>query len=194
MTAHSTIITTINADALTELALRFKWIRPAGCGVKPQPLKTMPWGRQLGRRWTVVKGGVKVPTLRFLAAMEASTRWDERAASFGGCCDAYMAECLELDIHGSWLIYIPYPSDAYTMEWERRMGCAVSVSYEFRQWVGGWHTVVTPHHLPTTRDHGWEPSQDDIKAHMRRMGVTSWQCVNPLRAGAVLEHLNGILG
>lgn len=93
---------TVNINAIDEMALRFGWRTPAAKPV--QPLKTLPWGKVISRRTTVIRGGVEIPTSKFLAVFNTTDTVAQRGAAFGGVLESYEQEARALGIEGTYRI------------------------------------------------------------------------------------------
>jgi hypothetical protein len=192
MTAHSTIITTMNPQAVIELALRFGWIKPAGCGLKPQPPATMPFGRIVSRRETRIAGGKTMPTNEFLGSTK-HRRWADKVLACGGVCDEYVAECESLGIRGSWVISTWKGVNPFGWETSRYQHLLL-VEYALSTYSGIWRVSVRSVLPPTPDRYTDGHCKSHAESMLRNLGVQHWTCCNPMSAHKVLEHLVEVLG
>lgn len=138
---------TVNLNAINEMALRFGWRTPAAKPV--QPLNTLPWGRVLGRRTTVIRNGVEIPTTKFYAMFNMANGVHQRGATFGGVLESYEQEALALGLEGKYSIR----TRAY---WGSYAPTILIVKFGFDPVTGVWGLSGKEYRLPTnaTMDRG----------------------------------------
>lgn len=182
---------TVNINAINEMALRFGWRTPAAKPV--QPLATLPWGKVLSRRTTVIRGGIEIPTHKFYSMFNMANGVYQRAATFGGVLESYEKEAIELGLTGAYSIR----TASYWAGWTP---CILIVRFGFDPITGVWGLSGKEYRLPTnaSTDKGLDTTAivigvGKIAEILSRKGVSRFSSNNPEKAADIFKDIDAAL-
>lgn len=180
---------TVNINAINEMALRFGWRKPA---TKPvQPLSTLPWGRVLGRRTTILRGGVEMETVRFYALFQYCKNPAERGAAFGGVLEEYEERAKALGLEGVYHI---------RTQWSWDFPRFLQIRFGFDPVTGVWGLSGKEIHAPTTKELSYGITTESyifgvgkITEILKRKGITRFSSNNPEKAAEIFQTIDKTL-